>query len=173
MAIVAQKLSLLARVRHAIARRLLSEEVAKIDLERGTFIRLAEEQRKNAKEFQDYKASLTVTDMVREQLAGFNPKLFDTDDDLPEVLGEVEAQSEFLSKCKALQENPALEVILSYLIRNQIVHSAKHAPTQEAINFGRATINGFELFREEVARLVAVHTERHSKEPNFNEFEVT
>lgn len=172
MAIRVPKLSLGARVRHAIARWLFAEEVAKVDLERTTFALLVEEQKESSRKLGEYKAGLTVTDMVREQLAGFDPKLFDTDDDLPEVLGEVEAQSEFLSKCKALQENPALEVILAYLIRNQIVHSAKYAPTQEAINFGRATVNGVELFREEVARLAAVHTERHAAKPTFDEHEV-
>lgn len=116
--------------------------------------------------------NLNIVDLTRENLKGFNPRLLDNEDDLPEVLGEVENQDEFLSKVKSLKDNPAFEIIANYLIRNQIMYSVKTATPLDEINFGRATINGVSLFKEEVARLSTVFEERHAKKPEFDEHEV-
>lgn len=179
-------LPLFARFKHAVARWLLADEAKKLDLGLSTWLQMQEDMKQKKADFEAYKASLTVTDLVREQLKGLNPRLLDEDvvkdeegqtsrtySELPEVLGEVESQEEFLAKCKSLKENPALDVILDYITRNQILYSAKEAVTLETINFGRATVNGVSLVREEVARLATVYAERHpANKPEFDEHEV-
>ena len=172
MSITVPKVSLLTRIRHAIARKLFASEVARVDLERETFLSLQASLKADKADFEAYKKTLTIIDLVREQLAGFNPRLLDTEDDLPEVLGDIENQEEFLSKCKSLKDNYALDTILDYICRNQVMYSAKEANTLETINFGRATVNGASLCREEVARLAAVYTERHPVDGQFDEHEV-
>lgn len=123
-------------------------------------------------EFEAYKKSLTVEDLVREQLKGFDPKLLDDATDLPEVLGDVTAQEPFLAAMKSLNENDSLWTLVAYLTRNQILFSAKEAQDLASINFGRATINGWSLLREEVERLTTVFKARHAAEPEFDEHEV-
>lgn len=174
------------RIKHAIARYLLADEVKRVDLERESFQKISERYKANIEDFEAYKRSLTVTDLVREQLKGFNPRLLDPTrrrdeetgsevesfDDLPEVLGEVEDQESFLAACKSLQENKAFPIIADYLLRNQILFSAKEAVGLAEIDFGRSTVNGIQLLREEVARLATVHAERHAAKPTFDEHEV-
>ena len=167
-------------LRHKIARALLSEEVARVDMERRAFLEakeglavsrraLADEQ----KRFEAYKQSLTITDLVREQMKGFNPKLLDSADDLPEVLGDVEDQDTFLARCKSLAEADTLRTIAAYIMRNQIIYSAREAETLDTINFGRATINGVSLMLDEVDRLATIYSERHPpKEPEYDVNEV-
>lgn len=115
-------------------------------------------------------SSLTEADLVREKLAGFNPRLMDglgnSKFDMDEgILTYVEKSPEigltdFLADCHTLAGNRALPLILDWLVRKQILFSAKMAPDLNSINFGRASINGCELVREEVARLDAAYEER-------------
>lgn len=159
-------------MKHAVARRLLSSEVARVDMERETFLRLQEDLQRQKAQFAKERMSYSITDMLREQLAGFDPKILDDDDDLPGVLEEVEGQDSFLAKMKTLSENKELELLVAYLTRNQILHSATSAKTLDEINFGRATVNGFTLLMDEISRLATVYKDRHSNEPDFDEHEV-
>lgn len=120
----------------------------------------------------DFINTLSVTDLMREQLAGFNPRLLDSEDDLPEILGEVEAQDVFLAGMKRLEEDEHLKTLIEYLKRNQVLHSAKEAQTLDAINFGRATVNGLTLLVEEITRLAIIYKVRHEKDVEFDEHEV-
>lgn len=121
---------------------------------------------------EDYINNLSVVDLVRAQLAGFNPRLLDNEDDLPEVLGDTESQELFLAGMKRLNEDEYLKTLIEYLKRNQVLHSAKEALTLDAINFGRSTVNGLSLLQEEIARLTTVFDVRHEKQPEFDEHEV-
>lgn len=173
MNINTQPVSLWARIRNKTYRFLWTKEIEKVDMERATFIQLNKDLREKQNEFEKYKASKTVTDMVRENLCGFDPKLVDTEDDLPEVLGEVENQNEFLTQVSTLKKNPAFEIIAKYLIRNQILYSSMEANTLEENNFGKATVNGIELFKEEVDRLALIYEDKHNRDDKkFDQFEV-
>lgn len=169
----------LRELRYKVAEILLPEEVAKLNLSREAFLtaRTGTEQATEllTKERRDYAAwaeRQTVVSVVRRQLAGFDPKLLDEERDLPEVLGDVDEQDSFLAKCVSLKNDRALATILAYLKRNQVMHTAKEAQTLDAINFGRATINGLSLLEEEIARLATIHAERHPPEEKFDAHEV-
>lgn len=125
----------------------------------------------HADEAERYKESLSVVDIVREQMQGFNPHLLETEDELMELLGDEDSLDSFLNEAKKLWDNEALPRILSYIERNQIIHSAREAATLEAINFGRATLNGVSLVREEVERLKTAFDERHAPKEEFDAHE--
>lgn len=144
---------------------MLKDEIASIERTKRR-LEAATEQRN------DYVNNLSVVDLVREQLKGFDPRMLDTEDDLPEVLGEVESQDSFLAAMKRLNEDEHLKTLIAYLKRNQVLHSAKEALTLDAINFGRATVNGLSLLDEEIGRLAIVYKTRHAQEPEFDEHEV-
>lgn len=123
-------------------------------------------------EHERYAKGLGVTDLVREQLGGFNRRLLDEDDDLPTLVGDEHEQNTFLAHVKELATNEALPIILDALIRDQVLFIAKEAQGTEQANFGRASINGWTLLREEVARLYAIYLDRHTKEEVYDEHEV-
>lgn len=112
-----------------------------------------------------YIKDVSITDLVRDRLTGFNPKLLDgvhlswsgnkfddRDGILPLVEKEDGSITDFLLECNRLHENKAIWRILDWLERNQILFIAKRAPATQ-VDFGRASINGIELVREEVIRL--------------------
>jgi hypothetical protein len=134
--------------------------------------RFEESSRNYEEKMSSFADNLCIKDLVRENLKGFDPKLLDSEDDLPEILGETEEQESFLSKMKSLSENKELELLISYLVRNQIRFSVIEAENLEAMNFGRATINGLTLLQDEIKRLATVYDERHAPKQKFNEFEV-
>lgn len=115
--------------------------------------------------------SIGVTDLVREQLRGFNPRLLDVEDDILELVGDEESATHFLEEAHKLAQNEALPRILDFLVRNQVQESVKSAATLEAMNFGRASVNGVTLVREEVERLEAVYQERHAPDEDFDKHE--
>lgn len=173
-------ITLWRKIKHAVARYLLADEVKRVDLERKSFLdmkgkyegKIRELDEQTHQTIEGAKASLDVIDLVREQLKGFDPKMLDDDDDLPGILGEVEAQDAFLSKMKTLNDMPELKTVRKYLIRNQIIYTATEAENVEKQNFGRATINGLYLEEEEIARLATIYADRHKPEEGFDTFEV-
>lgn len=121
-----------------------------------------------ADEAERYRKSLSIVDLVREQLHGFNPHLLDTEDELLEIITDEESQEAFLNEVKKLADNTALPRIMEHLIRNQVLYSAKEAPTLDAINFGRASVNGITLIQEEIERLKTLFDERHAPKEQFD-----
>lgn len=121
------------------------------------------------KQFEDRYKKLTITDLVREKMKGFNPHLLDTSlysgdvDGTPSIMDDLPEEGEdiFLKKVKDLAENTALGHIIDYVCRNQILYSARYAIGIDEINFGRASVNGATLIKEEVARLFLIYQERH------------
>lgn len=151
------------RIKKALASGIFAEEYKDIAKQKAV---LESIQRKIKEEHK-------ITSLVRNTLGGFDPKLLDTEDDLPEVLGEVEAQDVFLAGMKRLKEDKHLWLLVDYLTRNQIIHAVKEAQTLDTINFARATINGWSLLREEVDRLTSVYVDRHpTNKLTFDEHEV-
>jgi len=119
----------------------------------------------------------TVVDLVRKQLKGFDPKQLDNSDDVELLYMSENDESEgldvFLAHCRDLRENPAFDPIMESLIRNQILFIAMESESNEETNFGRATINGLQLFRDELDRLVGIYKERHAKEEDFDPHDIT
>lgn len=153
-----------------------SDIKGKLETEREAFKRISADYKAGienmSEQLKKEVESLDVVSLVRAQLKGFDPKLLNDTRDLPEILGDIESQTPFLAKMKTLQDTPELWQLISYLERNQILFATKEAPTLEAINFARATINGWSLLREEVDRLATIYAERHAAQPEFDEHEV-
>lgn len=143
-----------------------------LDLERD----LLELAKKN---FEIKKANVNVVDLVREKLKGFNPRLLNrikTTDDaniLVEEFGENEEGADaFLAAIKPIAESKEFQVLLDYLNRNQIVYSAQEGLDLNQINFGRATLNGTGLVREELDSLLTIYIDRHKPSEHYDKHEV-
>lgn len=151
-------------IKDVLATWLLADRIKRLD-----------DQDRIMRELHEHNSKLTVTDLVREQLKGFDPKMLDSamydrvddTDILSEWYGE-DADEAFLANVKSLRKNTAFEPIINFLIRNQILYTTKEAPNAASNDFGRATINGLVLFREEVDRLCAVYEERHKPDEEFD-----
>ncbi len=122
---------------------------------------------------QQIRKESNITALVREQLSGFDSSLLDSDKGILEEFGEdTEAQNTFLNHVKDLYENPARLHIQKYLCRNQIQFGMIEAETLEALNFSRATINGIQLYDEEVDSLYGQWVKLHTPQEGFDEHEV-
>lgn len=159
-------------LRHKIARWLFADEVAKVELERAAFIQAGRARAEAQAQYEAWANAQTIEGLVRKQLKGYDPKLLDNEGDILESLPPELGEDQFLAKAKDLKENTAFTIIVNHLIREQILYTVKQAPTVETLNFGRATINGLSLCREEVERLAGIYVERHATEPPFDEHEV-
>jgi hypothetical protein len=123
--------------------------------------------------------SVNEIDMFRKLMKGFNPKSISKHegetsyaDILVELEGDNESVDEFLKNVHEIYKNPAIGRIAEFIIRNQVLYSAKEATNLAELNFGRATVNGVSLFREEIDRLEGIYQERHAPEEDFDEHEV-
>jgi hypothetical protein len=154
-------------IKQKIAEWLLSEEVGRIRLERETYECIRDIQAKNERRFEEYKKSLTVADMVREQLKGLNKDMLLSDDYILDLLPEEEVDG-FLSKAQDLKKNPVFRKVIDIIKRDQTQFIAQEALTIEQLNFGRATINGVSLFEEAVDGLVELYLERHEVEGDYD-----
>lgn len=140
--------------------------------------KLEESRRKFEGEVLKYGMSVNVVDLVREQLKGFNPRLLDRieNSDQADILAEIEAEEggnveAFLAECKQITTTDAFLRVCNYLIRNQVIYTAKEARAEIAINFGRATINGVSLMREEIERMAGIWEERSKAPEPFDKHE--
>lgn len=138
-------------------------------------------EREGLKRERQRLSQLDVVDAVREQLKGFSPKLldvamYDIVDFSPSILDQYEneeSETIFLSKVRDLYHNEAFRAITDYLVRNQIIYIAKEALNFNDVQFGRASINGIILVKDEVERLKAIYDERHPAKEEFDVHEVT
>lgn len=111
-----------------------------------------------------------ITALVREQLAGFDSSLLDSDKEILEEFGDdTEAINTFLNQVKELYDNPARVVIQNYLTRNQLLVGMMNAENLTALNFSRATINGIVLFDEELGSLYGKYKELHKPQESYDE----
>jgi hypothetical protein len=114
----------------------------------------------------------SYSELMREATAGFDMKSLHDTRELEEIYDDEEALEAFLARVRDLDANPALDAILNVIKRNQMLHTALNAKSLDEVNFGRATINGLQLFREEVDRLVGIYRSRHTHEGEFDRSEV-
>jgi hypothetical protein len=121
--------------------------------------------------------------LVREQLGGINPEIlrenytFDRNTKSgnysePDVLWSLSGsdnpdgdasmtQENFLAEMHRIRDNKAMARLVSFLMRDQVIHVAKYAEDQARADFGRATINGLSLIRESIERYATMHVELH------------
>lgn len=123
--------------------------------------------------------SVNIVTLARTQLAGFDPKsinehILRNRADLGILDGlEEEDKTALMNNIHALHHNPALQVIIDYLIRSQVLHGQMEAESVLALNFSRATVNGLLLFKDEVANIEGQWQELHKQPDNdFDEHEV-
>lgn len=142
------------------------------------------EQERLKKETDKYKrlnANFSVARLVRSQLKGFDTSVlsksvWDGSDNaisIEDAYEVDESRDAFLAKVHDLAQSKELEGILTYLVRNQILFTAKEAVGVEQELFGRATINGLTLVRDEIRRLDAMYRSEHAPKESFDKFSVT
>lgn len=153
---------------HENARKNLQKELDAIDRARSIM----------RDELSGYKKSLSVVDVVRAQLAGFNPRTLDgvRDEESTDILVELRSENGdedgFLAEMHRIVKQGFFSRLCEYVIRNQVLYTAKKAVNIDAVNFGRATVNGVELIKDELERLSAIYEERHEPPEAFDEHAV-
>lgn len=123
--------------------------------------------------------SVNIVSLARQQLSGFDPLSINEDilrnrDNITVLdgLGE-EERIEFINNVHALYANPALQVIVDYLIRAQVLHGHADADSVTGLNFSRATVNGLLLFKDEVDRFEGIYQVNHkAADTDYEETEV-
>lgn len=145
-------------IRRKIAELLLPEQVESINRLKGMYEQML-------------KRVPNTKELVREQMFGFDKRMLYDDSDYEEN-EKGELTDDFLSHVHDLDENPALDMIIMLLKREQVMFTALEAENIEQVNFGRATINGLQLIREETDRLVGIYNQRHAGEGDYDHSEV-
>ncbi len=136
---------------------------------------------KELAKYRKLNADFSVQRLIREQLKGFDTSVlsksvWDGSDEaisIEDAYDVDEGRASFLAKVHDLAQSKELEGILTYLVRNQILFTAKEAIGQEQELFGRATINGLTLIRDEIRRLDAIYKEEYGRKEDFDKFSVT
>ena len=106
-----------------------------------------------------------LTGLTRESLKGVKVDLSYIDGMTKE---EVDS---FLVNAYAVMKNPAFKKVLDYLMSEQVDISIKEAGSWEQVLFGRATINGIALIRQEFGALAAMWEDRNKIE-EFDKYKV-
>ena len=173
MFIITNAIKLKDRLRGFIENHVFSSKLSDIN----TQLELLSANRKHFEaeraDWRKYKDSLSITDLVREQLKGFSPKMLDTDDDILVIKDSEGDRESFLSDVKQLSKNEALFSIIEYLTRDQVLYTTKEAINTEQVNFGRASINGMSLVKEEIERIATEYDAEHAGEEEFDKHSVT
>lgn len=157
-------------IKHKIARWLFADEVEKIKLERESFQIVSKSMEENKETYRKWAKSRTVTDMVRERLAGFDFK--ENEKDLISSIPK-DRTMEFLDEAVTMKEGAVLPFLIDYMIRQQAEYTLTDADSMERINFGRATLNGIALIEEGVDSLFAEYERRTADEEHYDEHSST
>lgn len=150
---------MLRKIREILTKVLLSEQAQALEETRQVYQKLINQLP-------------TASEAYREQMKGFNGTELNSYSDLEEIYDTEDGLEAFMANVKSLSDNPALDAIINLLKRNQLQFTALESENLEQVNFGRATVNGLQLFREEVDRLVGVYKEMHKHEDEFDPNEV-
>lgn len=122
------------------------------------------------------KENASVVALAREQLKGFNPRHITLDVvknrhalSLYDGLTP-EEEDALITNIHQLYTNPALQVLLDYITRNQVLYGQMEADSLLSLNFSRGTVNGLILLRDEINAAEGVYRKRHTPEEDFNQF---
>ena len=106
-----------------------------------------------------------ITELLRKKLGGIN---FSNSKDLLEEGLTEKDKKELYAQAHLLHNNKAFQKICEFLINKQGNFTVKEAVNDSQVFFGRATINGIELFKEEVERLEGLYLEGIQGEEKFD-----
>ncbi len=110
---------------------------------------------------------LDTTDMVREQLKGITINFLGGEENMENEMEENE-KKELYWNAENLFSNKAFNQITEHLVSVQGNYCVKEARTIDEVAFGRATINGLVLMREEVERLSNLYRESVKRDEDFD-----
>lgn len=117
------------------------------------------------------KESASIVRLAREQLSGFDPRSisFETLENrntlsLYNNLSDEETL-ELINDIHSLYHNRALQIIVDYITRAQVLHGHQDTDSLQGLNFSRATINGLSLLMEQV-REGEGHYQQRQKSPD-------
>lgn len=160
----------------------LAKEQEELILAKGAYREVIANLEAERADFKQYRENLSEVDLVRFQLKGFNHLLLDkayiqSDGEIfTDIFEDAKvaglSEKDLLNEIKSLTDNRALPVVFDHIKRNQLIYSAQAARSLSEMNFGRASINGVELVREEVGRLLGIHKERNAPEEEYDEHAV-
>lgn len=81
-------------------------------------------------------------------------------------------RDEFFNKIHLASDNTAFKTVLNYLSRRQVEWIAEKSANWEQVLFGRATLNGFYILKEELDRLESIWQDEHQPKEKFEETEI-
>lgn len=108
---------------------------------------------------------IDIVELNRHQLGGVSHS--ELHYDLDEV-----SLKQMASYCYGLRDDRNFKRITDTIIEAQIDFIAKQATSLELVAFGRATINGVSLVRDEIERLASIHEEQTTRNNEYNRFDV-
>lgn len=111
-------------------------------------------------QFEAYKRSLDIKDLIRERYAGVRPQHPENDTVINEHLASLTddvSRLAFLAKAKDLTNNEAFKVIKESIIVEAQKQASFYSPDMVDVNFNRATLNGIMLMEEEAEKLTALY----------------
>lgn len=120
-------------------------------------------------------ATLSVADIVRMRLKGINPKTYDglRSDGEGSIFEEIEkdggTMEEFLKDIHDIAQNNSNRRVIEFLIREQVLFSVKRAVTQSESDFGKATINGLQVYEETIAMYDAMYLDSKATAQEYDE----
>jgi hypothetical protein len=111
-----------------------------------------------------------ITDLVRELLKGVNLDA----EDLDKIVNETDEKerNEFLAKVNSVYTNGVVFKIIDNLVKKQIEFSILEAENMEQVSFGRATIYGLTLLKEELERFNALYNEQVKPKDEYEKAEI-
>jgi len=119
--------------------------------------------------------SVNIVSLAREQLSGFDHRSI-TEDVVRgrEVLSiyhglDEEDRTALMNNVHALYKNPALQIIVDFLIRSQVIHGQMDADSVLGLNFSRATVNGILLLQDEIGNIEGHYQAANKPEEDFDE----
>lgn len=131
-----------------------------------------------------FRDSLSVVDLVREKMRGFDPKLvldgklsFNESTGGLDIISDIfsdaklagyPTDNDFLADAKKINDNRALSVICDYIKKNQIIFTVSASKNMEQVTFNGGTINGLELVREQVELLNKIFLEKNVAKEEFD-----
>lgn len=113
-----------------------------------------------------------VTEMVRQQLVGFDKRLLTETGDVLDQWTRIKTEDTKLEQVHQIAQASALRDILAWLKREQIYFAVMQSENIDQVNFARATVNGLVLLEETIDRLDGVYRERVSTPEPYDKHDV-
>ena len=142
-------------------RRKLSEEWDRLD----------DRKKDLRREVEDEYDQQMILHMLRRKYKSYNPDKLSGPEDILETMGKQE-QMDFLTNVTDVIENKHFRNLMEHLYTRQLISSALDGEDIDAINFGRATINGLSLVEETLERYATLYYERTSDQSDYDEYSI-